>query len=145
MAIYQDIKDKLEAARKNGDAQYKTLLVTLLGEIQRTLRSPKDEVTDAMVLIVIKRMIASAQETIAKCTAANLPYTQSSYEVQELDKFVPVIVYMSKEDVTALITKLINENNITMRTFGVLMGLLKKVETPIDLAQANVIARELLV
>jgi uncharacterized protein YqeY len=143
MALYQEIKDKLDAARKSGNLQYKTLLVTLLGEIQRTLRTPKDDVTDSMVLVVVKRMIASADETIVKCTAANLPFTQSEYEKSELTKFIPVVVYMSTADVTALITKLIAENSITMSTFGVLMGLLKQSTTPINLAEATAIARGL--
>ncbi len=64
MSLYDDLKARVTAAVKAGDAPTRDTLRTVLGEAQMEALRRKSDVTDDVVLGVVKKGVAGLKETI---------------------------------------------------------------------------------
>lgn len=122
-------KDRL-VATKNSDANLKSILGVLLGEIDRN-RGVK-ELDDALAIKVAERMIAGINENMTKYGADK---TTSQYEIDAISKYIPVRVILSVDDTTVLIAGIM-ASGITrlgdiMKSFGSRTDVDKKLASSI--------------
>ena len=98
--IIEQIKTASMAARKARDSSAAASLSTLLGEIETLAKGGKGELTDAIVITVVKKFIKNIDETLKHVTRAAgleaLTKERSMYE-----QFLPK--QLSEQELSALI------------------------------------------
>jgi uncharacterized protein YqeY len=106
------LKERIQEDRKNAminrEIEKKTVLGTLLGELDRKSKTP----TDTEVIAVIKKMMEG-----------NV-LTKTTHENEYLSIYLPKL--MSENQIEEIITSYVEQNNLSgMKSMGVVMNFLK--------------------
>lgn len=89
MSLHDDLKTRVSAAMKGGDTQTRDTLRTILGEAQMEALRRKTEVTDEVVLGVVRKGVAGLKETIPLAKKDGRDTTQQEAELALLEALLP--------------------------------------------------------
>lgn len=89
MSLYDDLKTRVNTAVKGGDARTRDTLRTVLGEAQAEAVRRKGEVTDDVVLGVVKKAVAGLKETIPLAKKGGRDTAQQEAELALLEALLP--------------------------------------------------------
>lgn len=111
--LYKQLKADLLAARKLSDNIKKSLLSTLIGDIDLGTRKKefKGDV-DQLALATIKKYVDNANEMLKAAYSAD-----TLRELEILNSYLPKLI--SLEELTSAITQYLTDNNITDKRVGI--------------------------
>ncbi|MFO0797201.1 MAG: GatB/YqeY domain-containing protein [Gemmataceae bacterium] len=89
MSLHDDLKARVNAAVKAGDTATRDTLRTVLGEAQMEALRRKAEVTDDVVLGVVKKTVAGLKETIPLAQKAGRDTAAQEAELALLEGLLP--------------------------------------------------------
>lgn len=89
MSLNDDLKARVTAAVKAGDTRTRDALRTVLGEAQAEAVRRKAEVTDEVVLGVVRKAVAGLKETIPLAKKDGRDTTQQEAELALLEALLP--------------------------------------------------------
>ncbi|HEY1191452.1 MAG TPA: GatB/YqeY domain-containing protein [Gemmata sp.] len=89
MSLADDLKTRVTTAVKGGDALTRDALRTVLGEAQAEAVRRKTEVTDEVVLGVIKKTVAGLKETIPLVKNSGRDVAPKEAELALLESLLP--------------------------------------------------------
>ncbi|QDU22463.1 GatB/YqeY domain-containing protein [Urbifossiella limnaea] len=89
MSLHDDLKARVNAAVKAGDAATRDTLRTVLGEAQMEALRRKAEVSDEVVLGVVKKGVAGLKETIPLAKKAGRDTAAQETELALLEGLLP--------------------------------------------------------
>ena len=89
MSLYDDLKARVTAAVKGGDTRTRDALRTVLGEAQAEAVRRKGEVTDEVVLGVVRKAVAGLKETIPLAKRGGRDTTEPEAELALLESLLP--------------------------------------------------------
>lgn len=89
MSLADELKTRVNTAIKGGDSLTRDALRTVLGEAQAEAVRRKGEVTDDVVLGVIKKTVAGLKETIPLVKQAGRDTAQQEGELALLEALLP--------------------------------------------------------
>ncbi len=105
MSILQKIKDDLLAARKAGHVVERSLLTTVLSEVQMIGKNDGGrDTTDAETVAYLKKMIKNTNDTIAHVSPEQAGYGVLTKEVAILSSYLPK--QMTEEEIQGIIEEL---------------------------------------
>jgi uncharacterized protein len=131
MTIITDIREQLKNAMRSKDQialdTLRSVTSACTNELVAQGKTPQDEVTDDIVLSVIKRLVKQRKDAIAQFEAggrADLAETEKA-QLAVLETFMPA--QMSEADIRAIAEKKKAELNITDKAkAGILTGAVMK-------------------
>lgn len=137
MSILKTLKDQCLVARKDKNEIAKSLLITLLGELESRAKRDSKEITDELVISTIKKFLDSANDTLKLVNGANEDSAEKCRtEISILKNFLPV--QMTELEITALFVS----NNFS--NVGEAMAFLKKTKIGLyDGKVASAVAKKL--
>ena len=137
-----DLINKLKADRlaatKASDHQLKTLLGTVIGEIDRN--KGNKQIDDSVAVSSIKKMISAINENIAIGLKHGYPVDSYDYELRIMKSYVPDVVVLSEEETRKLIGDLISSGAANIGAIMKGIG-----SNPVDKALASRLAKEMLI
>ncbi|MBY0513036.1 MAG: GatB/YqeY domain-containing protein [Gemmataceae bacterium] len=89
MSLHDDLKARVTAAVKGGDTQTRDTLRTVLGEAQAEAVRRAAEVTDDLVLAVVKKAVAGLKETIPLARKDGRDTARQEAELALLESLLP--------------------------------------------------------
>lgn len=89
MSLHDDLKARVTAAVKAGDVRTRDTLRTVLGEAQMEALRRKGEVTDEVVLGVVKKGVAGLKETIPLAQKDGRDTAAQEAELALLESLLP--------------------------------------------------------
>src|SRR4051794_33573417 len=89
MSLHDELKARVNAAMKSGDARTRDTLRTVLGEAQAEAVRRKGEATDEVVLGVVKKAVAGLKETIPLAKKDGRDTAQQEAELVLLEALLP--------------------------------------------------------
>jgi uncharacterized protein len=89
VSLHEELKDRVTAAVKGGDAATRDTLKTVLGEAQIEAGRRNGEVTDEVILGVVRKTVAGLKETIPLAKQAGRDTALREAELALLDAFLP--------------------------------------------------------
>ncbi|MDY3555206.1 GatB/YqeY domain-containing protein [Gemmata sp. JC717] len=89
MSLHDELKARVTAAIKGGDPMTRDTLRTVLGEAQAEAVRRKVEVTDEVVLGVVRKTVTGLKETIPLAKNAGRDVTQREAELVLLESLLP--------------------------------------------------------
>lgn len=89
MSLHDDLKARVTAAVKAGDGRTRDTLRTVLGEAQMEALRRKGEVTDEVVLGVVKKGVAGLKETIPLAQKDGRDTAAQEAELALLESLLP--------------------------------------------------------
>lgn len=89
MSLHDDLKTRVNAAVKAGDGPTRDTLRTVLGEAQMEALRRKGEVTDEVVLGVVKKGVAGLKETIPLARKDGRDTAAQEAELALLESLLP--------------------------------------------------------
>jgi uncharacterized protein YqeY len=89
VSLHDELKARVTAAMKGGDAPTRDTLRTILGESQMEALRRKGEVTDEVVLGVVKKGVAGLKETIPLAKKDGRDTTAQEAELALLETLLP--------------------------------------------------------
>lgn len=89
MSLHDELKARITTAVKGGDGPTRDALKTVLGEAQAEAVRRQVEVTDEVILGVIRKTVAGLKETIPLAKAAGRDTAGREAELALLDAFLP--------------------------------------------------------
>lgn len=89
MSLQDELKARVNAAMKGGDAATRDTLRTVLGEAQAEAVRRKTETTDEVVLGVVRKGVAGLKETIPLAKKDGRDTTQQEAELALLESLLP--------------------------------------------------------
>lgn len=89
MSLADDLKARVAAAVRGGDAPTRDSLRTVLGEAQADAVRRKVEVTDEVVLGVVRKTVAGLKETIPLAKSAGRDVAPKEAELALLESLLP--------------------------------------------------------
>lgn len=149
MSLHSDIKDQLKEAMKAKDAAklrtVRSMLTAFTNELVATGSKPQDELDDAGVLSVIKRLAKQRKESIVQFEAASRQdlADPEKEELAILESYLPTL--MSKDTLRPLVEAKIAEMSADKSKMGMLIGtLMKELQGKADGADVKAVVEELL-
>jgi uncharacterized protein YqeY len=145
VSLHDDLKARVNAAMKGGDTQTRDTFRTVLGEAQMEALRRKGEVTDEVVLGVVKKTVAGLKETIPLARKDGRETTAQEAELALLETLLPKS--WDREAITAALAPVREELRAAKndgQAMGVAMKTLKAlgaVTTPDDVKAAVAAAR----
>lgn len=120
--LVDTLKAALLKARKERDAAATAALSTLVGEIETLAKAGRGDLTDAVVVTVIKKFLKNLNETIALLPVddAKEPFDSLLREKALYESFLPV--QLTTDELSVLIDELIHNG---AKDVGDVMKLLK--------------------
>lgn len=107
--LYDQIKAERIKAMKNKDAIRKSILTTLLGEVETNAKRENTDATDELVIAMCKKFIKSNGEVLTKAVASRQLFNQLNTENIILSEFLPK--QLTEAELRVIITEL-NATNI---------------------------------
>ena len=137
MMLFQQLKNEQLQARKDHNTEVASRLSCMISDIQRSKKTPRDEITDSDVLSEIKKTINRIEKDLPKITAIGADITTFVDEINFWKKYLPEV--LSFDETKSVIESLIVELNITSKNKNSLMGVLSKksFDKPIDMKLAK--------
>jgi uncharacterized protein YqeY len=89
VSLYDDLKARVTAAVKGGDARTRDSLRTVIGEAQAEAVRRKGEVTDEVVLGVVRKAVAGLKETIPLAKKDGRDTAAQETELALLESLLP--------------------------------------------------------
>lgn len=89
MSLYDELKARVTAAMKGGDLLTRDTFRTVLGEAQAEAVRRKGEVTDEVVLGVVRKAVTGLKETIPLAKGDGRDTTQQEAELALLESLLP--------------------------------------------------------
>lgn len=149
MSLHSDIKDQLKEAMKAKDAAklrtVRSMLTAFTNELVATGSKPQDELADANVLSVIKRLAKQRKESIVQFEAANRQdlADPEKEELAILESYLPTL--MSQDALRPLVEAKIAEMGADKSKMGMLIGtLMKELQGKADGADVKAVVEEIL-
>jgi uncharacterized protein YqeY len=150
MSLHTQIKSELkEALKARDDAKLRTvrsMLTAFTNELVATGKKPQEELDDAGVLAVIRRLTKQRKESIVQFEAGNRPDLAKSEktELEILEAYLPRM--MPPEEIRPIAEKKIAEMGIADKSkMGMLIGsLMKELQGRADGAEVKRVVEELL-
>jgi uncharacterized protein YqeY len=150
MSLHSDIKGELKEAMKAKDAAklrtVRSMLTAFTNELVATGKKPQDELDDAGVLSVIKRLAKQRKESIVQFEAGNRPdlAEPEKEELAILDAYLPAL--MSRDAIRPIAEKKIAEMGaIDKSKMGMIVGaLIKELQGQADGADVKAVVEEIL-
>jgi uncharacterized protein len=145
VSLEDDLKARVNAAMRGGDTQTRDTLRTIVGEAQMEALRRKGEVTDEVVLGVVKKGVAGLKETIPLAKRDGRDTTQQEAELALLEALLPRA--WGKEAIDAALAPVRDELRAAKsdgQAMGVAMKVLKAqgaVTNPDDVKAAVAAAR----
>lgn len=131
MSLHSDIRGELKEAMKAKDEvrlrTVRSMLTAFTNEAVATGKTPQDELDDAGVLSVIKRLSKQRKESIVQFEAANRPELAEpeKAELAILESYLPTL--MSQEEIEPLVKeKLAEMGEVDKSKMGVVIGMMMK-------------------
>ncbi len=135
--LIEDIRTQRMAAMKARDAVTKTLLTTLLGELESIAKRIQCDITDDMVVKAAKKFISGNDEVIEAGAKVGVECPNLVAENVLLETFIPK--QLTEDELRAIIVEMDGSN------LGEIMQQLKaKYDGIYDGKLASIIAREVL-
>ena len=150
MSLHATIKGELkEAMKAKDDAKLRTvrsMLTAFVNELVATGKKPQDELDDAGVLGVIKRLAKQRKESIVQFEAGNradLAATEKE-ELLILESYLPQM--MSREEIRPIAEKKLADLGATDKSkMGMAIGaLMKELQGKADGADVKAVVEEIL-
>ena len=125
MSLKEKIKTNMIASIKLGNELERTLLRTVLGEIQR--KEAKSELNDEQIIAVIKKMRSNNLETIEKLGGSGVAVERLTEENIILEQYLPATLSVDEiaEALKGITDKIIGAPN-DGPAIGMSVGFLKK-------------------
>jgi uncharacterized protein YqeY len=150
MSLHSDIKGELKEAMKAKDAAklrtVRSMLTAFTNELVATGKKPQDELDDAGVLSVIKRLAKQRKESIVQFEAGNRQdlIEPEKEELAILEAYLPAL--MSRDAIRPLAEKKIAEMGaIDKSKMGMIVGaLIKELQGQADGADVKAVVEEIL-
>ena len=149
MSLHSDIKNQLKEAMKAKDAAklrtVRSMLTAFTNELVATGSKPQDELADAGVLSVIKRLAKQRKESIVQFEAAKRQdlADPEKEELAILESYLPTL--MSQDALRPLVEAKIAEMGADKSKMGMLIGtLMKELQGKADGADVKAVVEELL-
>lgn len=131
MSLHTDIKGQLKESLKAKDEvklrTVRSMLTAFTNELVASGKTPQDELTDAEVLSVIKRLAKQRKESIVQYEAAgrNELAEPEKAELAVLESYLPQM--MSQEEIEPIAKAKMEELDVTDKSkMGVLIGAVMK-------------------
>jgi uncharacterized protein len=150
MSLHTDIKGELKEALKAKDATrlrtVRSMLTAFTNELVATGKTPQQELDDAGVLSVIKRLAKQRKESIVQFEAANRTdlADPEKEELVILEAYLPTL--MSRDAIRPIVeAKIASLGAVDKSKMGMLIGtLMKELQGKADGADVKAIVEELL-
>lgn len=145
MSLQDELKARVNAAVKGGDTRTRDTLRTVLGEAQAEAVRRKGEVTDEVILGVVKKAVTGLKETIPLARKDGRDTTQQEAELALLEAILPSA--WDKDAIAAVLAPLRDELRAAKndgQAMGVAMKALKAkgaTSNPDDVKAAVAAAR----
>ncbi|MDP3899808.1 MAG: GatB/YqeY domain-containing protein [bacterium] len=124
MTTKQQILDDFTKAFKERNELRKSVLSDIKAEILVKEKAPESsgEVNSEALAVILKMMVKRRKDSIEAYTAGNRAdlASKEKAELEVLEEYLPEM--MAREQVTAVIKKIVSENNFTPADFGRAMG-----------------------
>jgi len=150
MSLHKDIKESLKDAMKAKDEvklrTVRSMLTAFTNELVATGKTPQDELDDAGVLTVIKRLAKQRKESIVQFEAAgrNDLSDPEKAELVVLESYLPQM--MSREEILPIAVAKQTELGVTDKSkIGILIGaVMKEAAGKADGGDVKAVVEELL-
>lgn len=150
MSLHSDIKGELKEAMKAKDEvrlrTVRSMLTAFTNEAVATGKTPQDELDDAAVLGVIKRLAKQRKESIVQFEAAGRQdlADPEKLELTVLEAYLPQL--MSQEEIEPVAKAKLAELGVTDKSkMGIAIGaLMKELQGKADGADVKVVVEKLL-
>jgi uncharacterized protein YqeY len=149
MSLHTDLRTSLKDAMKAKDEvtlrTVRSIITACTNELVATGKKPQDELDDAGILTVIKRLAKQRKESIVQYEAANRPEL-ADHEKEELvvlEAYLPTL--MTQEQIRPIAEAVKNELGITDKSkLGQLVGaVMKKLQGQADGGDVKVVVESL--
>lgn len=131
MSLHSDIRGELKEAMKAKDEvrlrTVRSMLTAFTNEAVANGKTPQDELDDAGVLSVIKRLAKQRKESIVQFEAANRSELAEpeKAELAILESYLPTL--MSQEEIEPIVkAKLTEMGEVNKSKMGVVIGMMMK-------------------
>lgn len=124
MSLADDLKARVAAAMRGNDAATRDTLRTVLGEAQAEAVRRKGEVTDEVVVGVVKKAVAGLKETIPLAKKGGRDTAHQEAELALLEQLLPKA--WDRDAITAALTAVRDELRAA-KNDGQAMGVAMKV------------------
>lgn len=150
MSLHSDIQGQLKEAMKAKEAAklrtVRSMLTAFMNELVATGKKPQEELDDASVLSVIKRMAKQRKDSIAQFEAGNRQdlIEPEQEELVILESYLPSL--MSRDEIRPVVAaKIASMGEVDKSKMGILVGsVMKELQGKADGGDVKAVVEEML-